>query len=317
MNKSMQVQKISQYVNLILPILALLSLNVAVSIGPNGWDMAQVPAMIIWQLRLPRALSAFAVGGLLALAGVLMQVLLANPLADPYILGLSGGASIAAITAMLFQMSTTSIATAAFLGATTATFLLLALAKITDTTKLLLTGAVLAAGFGAWVSLLLTTATVTRLPGMLFWLMGDLSNAEVPLPPLLLLFFSTILAWSLANSINLLTFGEIQARAFGVSTVSLRLILLLLSALCTAVAVTVAGSIGFLGLIVPHLLRLLCITDHRLLIPNAAWLGAALLVIADTVARTAIAPRELPVGAITAILGVPMFLLMLKTNTLR
>lgn len=301
-------------VNLILPIVALLSLVIALSLGPNGADWGQVPPMIIWELRLPRALCAFAVGGLLSVAGVLIQVLLANPLADPYILGLSGGAAVAVMLTMLSGISGNWIAAAAFLGASCATLLVFSLAKVTDTTKLLLTGVILAAGWGALVSLLLTLTTESRLPGMLFWLMGDLSNAETPLPPLLVLILSTILAWSLANPINLLAYGEMQARAFGVATKPLRLGLFALSALCTAAAVTIAGSIGFLGLVVPHLLRMLHITEHRQLFPSAAWLGGTVLVLADTLARTVIAPRELPVGVITAVLGVPVFLIVLKSN---
>lgn len=303
------------YSMVLLPIVAVLVLALALSIGPDGFDYGQVPTMVIWELRLPRALCAFAVGGLLALAGVLMQALLGNPLADPYILGLSGGAACATLLALLFDLPAAWLTWTSFAGAMIATLLIFGLARMRDPTRLLLTGVVLAAGWGALISLILALSPAARLPGMLFWLMGDLSDAEAPLSSLVVLTFSTVSAIVLAQPMDLLAQGETQALVFGVATTPLRNAMFLLAALCTATAVTVAGSIGFLGLIVPHLLRLLSISNHQRLIPNAVLLGGTTLLLADTLARTLIAPQELPVGVITALLGVPVFLYLLRRNS--
>jgi len=301
----------------VLLLLAAAALVLALGSGAAGLGWDRVPAVLIWELRLPRALCAFAVGGLLALAGTLMQVLLRNPLADPYILGISGGAACATLLALLLGLPAAWLTGSAFAGALGAMLLVFALGRVgsaPDSTRLLLTGVVLAAGWGALVSLLLALSPTARLPGMLFWLMGDLSDADTPLPPLLLLALGSLAALALARPLDLLLQGETQAAVFGVSTGTLRSAIFLLASLLTATAVALAGSIGFLGLVVPHMLRLLGATGHRLLIPGAALLGGALLLLADTLARTLTAPRELPVGVITALLGVPLFLYLLRRD---
>lgn len=297
-----------------LVALTLLTLALALSIGPAGLDWGDIPPALMWELRLPRALSAFAVGGLLALAGALMQVLLVNPLADPYILGLSGGASCATLLALLFGISSTWLAAAAFLGAVLATILVLGLASLGNPIRLLLTGVVLAAGWGALVSLILTLSPTASLPCMLFWLLGDLSDAEAPQLPLALLAISSLASLLIARPMDLLAQGELQALVFGVATVPLRITIFALSTLNTAVAVATAGSIGFVGLVVPHLLRLQGIDTHKHLIPGVVLLGGCLLLLADTLARILITPRELPVGVITALLGVPTFLYLLQRH---
>lgn len=306
-----------------LLLLTAMALALALGSGEDGIGFAlppsgsSIPARLVWELRLPRALCAFAVGGLLALAGALMQALLGNPLADPYILGISGGAACTTLLALLLEISPAWLTGSAFVGALAAMLLVFGLGRVGSApavTRLLLTGVVLAAGWGALVSLLLAVSPTMRLPGMLFWLMGDLSDANTPLLPLLLLFSGTLAALALARPLDLLVQGETQAATFGVATGGLRKMIFLLGSLLTATAVAIAGSIGFLGLVVPHMLRLLGATNHRLLVPSTALLGGALLLMADTLARTLAAPRELPVGVVTALLGVPLFLYLLHRD---
>lgn len=282
------------------------------SIGQGEAD-ALARTMVL-ELRLPRALSAFAVGGLLAVAGALMQVLLRNPLADPYVLGLSGGASIGALAAMLGGLGGLAISSSAFGGALLSTFLVFGLAHGSGgwtPARLLLTGVVVAAGWGAVITLLLALSPAERLPGMLYWLMGDLSYARTPGPPLLLLLATCVVVVPLGRSLNVLARGPQQAAALGVAVRPLEWGIYIAASLLTAAAVTTAGSIGFVGLVVPHLLRLLLGNDQRLILPACALAGGTLLVLADTLARTMIAPEQLPVGVITALLGVPTFLFLL------
>jgi iron complex transport system permease protein len=271
-------------------------------------------------LRLPRALSAFVTGALLSLAGALMQVLVRNPLADPYVLGVSGGAAVGALGSMLAGLGGAWLTGSAFVGALLAMALVFQLARSGGSwtpTRLLLTGVVLAAGWGALISLILTVSPAAPLRGMLFWLMGDLGYSSTPLPAALVLVLGLTVCWPLARDLNILQRGEIQAGALGVATGRIQLWLYLLASLFTATAVVQAGSIGFVGLVIPHLIRLLGINDHRLLLPAAALAGGGLLVLADTLARSLLAPQQLPVGIITALLGVPLFLYLLQRETTR
>jgi iron complex transport system permease protein len=311
---------------LTLGLLAVLALLLALMVGSVTVAATDLPAIlfgdgsgmqrdIVLQLRLPRALAALAVGGLLALAGVQMQVLLGNPLADPYVLGISGGAAVGALLALLAGGATLAVNSASLLGALGSMVLVFGLAHgrgVWSPTRLLLTGVVVAAGWGAVISFLLAVAPQQNLPGMLFWLMGDLSHADHPLPALLILALGLLLSLPLARNLNLLARGELQAGALGVSVAPLRLWLYLLASLLTAAAVTIGGSIGFVGLVVPHMLRLLVGSDHRLLLPASVLSGAILLLLADTLARTVIAPQQLPVGVLTALVGVPLFLYLLQ-----
>lgn len=309
----------------VLSLLTLSAFSLALGSGSQGFGLYAPfglghPAneqidILIRELRLPRALSAFAVGGLLALAGLLMQVLLRNPLGDPYVLGVSGGAAFAVLGAMLLGLPSAWMTGSAFGGALASMLIVFAVARVSGpggATRLLLTGVVLASGWAALVSLILALSPSARLPGMLFWLMGDLSDADAPLAPLLLLGIGSLAAFALARPLDLLQQGERQAAALGVSTGGLRAALFLLGSLLTAGAVTTAGSIGFVGLVVPHLFRLLGGSSHRRLIPGAMVLGGSLLLLADTLARTLTAPQQLPVGVITALLGVPIFLYLLN-----
>ncbi|MEW6165845.1 MAG: iron ABC transporter permease [Pseudomonadota bacterium] len=269
---------------------------------------------IVLDLRLPRALAALACGGLLALAGALMQVLLRNPLADPYVLGVSGGAGVGALVAMLLGLAAIGIAGLSFAGALAAMLLVFGLAHGDGSwtqTRLLLTGVVVAAGCGAVIALLLTLAPEQKIHGMLFWLMGDLSQVADPRPALAVLAVGILLALPFARELNLLARGADQAAALGVAVPSLRRLVYVVASLTTAVAVTTAGSIGFVGLIVPHLVRLAIGNDQRLLLPASVLAGGSLLVLADTLARTVVAPIQLPVGVLTALIGVPVFLYLL------
>ena len=270
---------------------------------------------LVYGLRLPRALTAFAVGGLLGVAGVLMQVLLRNPLAEPYILGTSGGAAVAALIAMSVGMGSVVVDVAAFGGAMAATLLVFAIAQGTGSwtpTRLLLTGVVLAAGFSAATTLILALSPDQNLRGMLFWLMGDLSFAFDPERPLILLLILVIAGTLAARHLNVLARGELQAAIVGLPVRGFRYLIFAAAALATALSVTAVGVIGFIGLVVPHLVRIVAGSNHRVVLPASALAGGSLLVIADTLARTIMAPRQLPVGALTAAIGVPLFLVLMS-----
>jgi iron complex transport system permease protein len=309
-----------------LGLLALAALAVALASGSASPGFAAMwqalrgaaPAPVeelIWSLRLPRALTALGVGGLLAVAGVLMQVLLRNPLAEPYILGTSGGAAVAALLAMLAGAGSGVIDAAAFGGALGATLLVFTVAHGTGSwtpARLLLTGVVLAAGFSAATTLLLALTPDQNLRGMLFWLMGDLSFAFSPSRSLVLLAVLLVAGVLAGRHLNVLARGELQAAILGLPVPAFRFAIFAVTSLAVAVSVTTAGVVGFIGLVVPHLVRLLAGSDHRIVLPASALAGGTLLVIADTLARTVAAPRQLPVGAITAALGVPLFLYLMS-----
>jgi iron complex transport system permease protein len=308
-----------------LTLLALVSIALALMVGSYRVAPADVLAVllggeagggeVVLQLRLPRALAGFACGGLLALAGALMQVLLRNPLADPYVLGISGGAGVGAMFAIMIGLPVLGVDGLAFAGALAAMFIVFGLAHGDGSwtqTRLLLTGVIVAAGCGALIALMLSIADDHKLRGMLFWLMGDLGQTSSPWPPLLALAVALAATMPFARELNLLARGLLQARALGVAVDRLRYVVYLLASLATAASVTTAGSIGFVGLVVPHLVRLATGNDQRLLLPASVLAGGSLLVLADTAARSIIAPQQLPVGVLTALIGVPVFLFLLS-----
>jgi iron complex transport system permease protein len=309
----------------LLLFLALASLLISLSSGSVSvsWQELQsvlsggggeLARQVILELRWPRAVAAFTTGALLSVAGTLMQVLVRNPLADPYVLGISGGAATGALLALLLGLGNLGLHSAAFCGALFSMLLVFSLSHGSGnwtTSRLLLTGVVIASGWGAVIGFLLALGPEQGLRGMLFWLMGDLSYASFPAIGLLVLAAGLLLAIAFGRSLNILTQGEQAASALGVSVTALRRSIYVLASLLAATAVTLAGSIGFVGLIVPHMLRLAGLRDHRLLLPAAALLGGCLLIIADTLARTLLAPRQLPVGVLTALVGVPLFLALL------
>lgn len=272
---------------------------------------------LVLDLRLPRALLAFATGAMLAIAGVLMQVLLRNPLADPYVLGVSGGASLAALLAMLFGIGTVLITSSAFLGALLSIFTVFVLAQGQGgwtISRLLLTGVVMASGWGALISFLLVVSPPDKVHGMLFWLMGDLSYDRPLTPGLVILLIGIVITLPLSRQLNVMVWGDQQAKSLGVDVRKLRLKIFFIASLLTAGAVSMAGGIGFVGLVVPHFMRLLVGNDHRILLPASALAGAILLIWADIAARTVMAPVQIPVGVLTALLGVPLFLYLLRRN---
>jgi len=269
---------------------------------------------VIMDLRLPRALTAFAVGGLLGLAGALLQVLLRNPLADPYVLGVSGGASVTALLALMAGMSAVMVDAAAGAGALAACALVFALAQGRGgwtPTRLLLTGVVVAAGAGSIVSLLLAMSDDTRLRGMVFWLLGDLTRGDRWGWLLTLLAAATLLCVALGRPLNVLARGETIAATVGLDVRRVRSVVFVLSSLLTGCAVSTAGSIGFVGLVTPHLVRLALGNDQRIVLAGSALLGGLVLMTADLASRLLLAPRQLPVGALTALVGVPIFLLLM------
>ena len=279
------------------------------------WPTDSIPHQIIWQLRLPRVSAAFACGGLLALAGALLQVLLRNPLADPYILGVSGGAAVGALLAMLLGWGFVLTNLTSLAGALTAIAIVFGLsfrAGDWNLYRLLLTGVVLSAGCTALTTLILTLAPAHDIKGMLFWLMGDISRAEELAPAWAMLIIVTVLSMLFSGSLNVLSLGQMKAKTLGVAVLPLQIGIYFCASLATVSALMLAGAIGFVGLIVPHAVRLLGINDFRWLLPLSVLSGGSFLTLADTLARTLWAPQQLPVGVLTALLGVPMLLILLS-----
>lgn len=308
-----------------LASLLLSSATGSVSMSLPEWfaalqDPASSHGEVIWRLRIPRAIAAWMVGALLALAGCLMQVLLRNPLADPYILGVSGGAAFATLLGITLGVTAAFLPALALMGALLSILIVFGLARGEGPwsgTRLLLTGVVTASGWAALISLVLALSPDNSLRGMLFWLLGDLSFATPGVASALALVVVYLVVSLLARSLNILAMGESTARLLGEETDRLLWLVYLLASVLTATAVSMAGTVGFVGLIVPHLCRMLSGPDHRTLVPVATLFGGCFLVISDTLARTLLAPRQLPVGVVTAIIGVPLFLLLLNRARLR
>ncbi len=283
----------------------------------HGLDGKDMNASLL-ALRLSRAGLAFVMGASLALAGVMMQALLRNPLADPYILGISGGAAVGALGAMLFTGVVWLIDSAAFLGAAGISVLLYVLARrdlqngmMGGSSSLLLTGVILSSGCMALVTLILSLAPEGRLRGMVFWMIGDLGGSEWRIFPCVMLGLALVYAIRVARAVNVLAIHAENAITLGVPVAPLRQSLFACAAILSASAVSNAGSIGFVGLIVPHACRFAFGPDHRILMPAAALAGGAFMVFADTLARSIAAPLQLPVGVVTALIGVPIFLVQL------
>jgi iron complex transport system permease protein len=283
-------------------------------------------AEIVLQIRLPRVFLAALVGAGLATAGVLLQALLQNPLADPYILGISGGAALGGVGALALGagvgLGAFSVPFLAFLGALAATVLLYLVAGSVGRApahSLLLTGIVFNA-FASSVIVFVTTATdLSRMAGIFLWLIGSIRLVDFWLIAGVALLLSLGLGVGIyhAYALNLLSQGDEMAAHLGVDVVRVRRRVLLATALVIGASVSVSGLIGFVGLMVPHLLRLVVGSDHRLLVPASALLGAGFLVLADTLARTLLAPTELPVGALTALVGGPLFIFLLRRELAR
>ena len=273
-----------------------------------------VSRQIVNELRAPRVFAAFACGGLLAIAGTLLQVLLRNPLADPYILGISGGAAVGALCALAFGMAALGVNIGALLGAVAAIALVFLLGwrgRGIGPERMLIAGVVLSAGFAAITSLFLVLAPAAQLHGMLFWLMGDLSRVVSADIVLIALVLVAIAALTMGHALDILNLGDTKAASLGLNVKPLQSAIFFLAALATTAVVVTAGPIGFVGLLIPHAIRLLGITRHRPLLVLATLGGGGFLVWADLIARSIAAPLQLPVGAMTALLGVPLLLLLL------
>ena len=308
---------------LTLVLVAVLALSVAVGAAHVSWSALaggdDIARVILFRIRLPRALAGMLIGATLAVAGVTFQTLLRNPLADPFILGVSGGAACGAAVASAFGLARVPglvplIAFAGACGATGAVFLLARRHGRTDATRLLLSGLVLNALFSALILIAFGLAPANDVNAALRWMIGTLSGATWNDAILLaVLFVAALVALVfVANDLRLLAFGEDDARARGVNVERIKLIGFGAASIITGAAVAVAGIIGFVGLLVPHLVRLVWRRDFRYLLPLCAIAGGILLVTSDLVSRIVIAPVELPVGAFTALLGVPFFLTLLR-----
>jgi len=325
-------------VTVLLAGLLAVSLLVGLAAGPSPLgsagalgalldaDASGPAADIVWRVRLPRVALGALVGAALACSGVLFQALLRNPLADPFVLGVSGGAALGGIVVLALAtplgLGYGAVPPAAFAGAVGATALLYAVAGSRarfSPTQLLLTGVVFNAFASAGIVFLASIAGLTEGTRIFLWLIGSLASAR----PEVLAWVAAFLAggvgfaWSLARSLNLLSLGVESAEQLGIEVERDQRIVLLATSLMVGAAVSAAGLIGFVGLIIPHLLRLIVGPDHRLLVPAAALGGAAFLVLCDTLARTLLGGRELPVGAITALAGGPVFLWLLRRQTQR
>jgi iron complex transport system permease protein len=328
-----------------LALLAALSLLVLLGAGLAGsvaLPLPELPAALaavargdaggmtatLLDLRLARACSAFATGAALALAGVMMQALVRNPLADPYVLGISSGAAVGALAALVLGAALWAVDLGALGGAVAISLLLYFLARrdlggsgrygVTgDASTLLLTGVVLASACMALVTLMLSVAPESRLRGMVFWMIGDLAGAGWRPWPWLVLAGALVFGLRRARALNVMALHAGAAATLGVDVGALRRFLFICSGLLTASAVTTGGSIGFVGLVVPHACRHAFGPDHRLLLPAAALSGGSFLVLADTLARTVLAPQQLPVGVLTSLIGVPVFLFQLHQLHLR
>ena len=305
---------------LILGAILAVVLLLAISFGATHVSWSDpLSRTILLRLRLPRVLLAAAIGATLAVAGVTFQTLLRNPLADPFILGVSGGAAAGAAIATALRWTRVpglvpAVAFAGALGATAAVFLLARRRDHTDPTRLLLSGLVLNAFFSAVILIAFSLSRQADLTAALRWMMGSLFGATwmqvaVVSVPLVIAFGVLVFV---ANDLRLLAFGEEDAKSRGVDVERLKLIGFGTASIITGAAVAVSGIIGFVGLLVPHLIRLVWRRDFRFLLPLCALGGAALVAGADLLSRTIVSSAELPIGAFTAILGVPFFLSLLR-----
>jgi iron complex transport system permease protein len=328
-------------VNLVLLLVLLLTIVISLCFGTIGiglgtvlkalvggfggaeHEMGQTLDTIILSIRLPRVLLAALVGCALSVAGSIFQALLRNPLADPYILGISSGSAVGAVLAMMLGLAATSfgLPLASFLGAIGTVVIVFNVGRMgrrVHTNTLLLAGVVINAFFGAVLMFLVSISRTEALHDIIFWLMGDFSFAEyrgvlLALPYIVL---GVFIVYFFARRLNLIVAGEDEALQLGVDVERVKKYAYALASLVTAAAVSVCGLIGFVGLMIPHMVRLVLGPDHRLLIPAAGLWGGAFLVICDTLARSILAPMELPVGVITAAFGAPFFIYLLKTRSM-
>jgi iron complex transport system permease protein len=328
-----RVVRVSAFLGVLLVIVSLISMLVGPSqIGTSSllkaffpefysgeFSLSDMDKTILFSIRLPRIIFAGLVGAALAAAGVVFQGLLRNPLADPYILGISGGSAVGAIIAIVTGASAIPFGTPglSFLGALVTIILVSGIARTNrelQSNTLLLAGVIVNAFFSAVIMFLVSVSSNAKLHSIMFWLMGDLSlvvGDDIPVIALFLIVGFAVI-YMYARHLNLIVTGEETAMQLGVDVEKTKKILFLVASLVTAAAVSVSGIIGFVGLIIPHIMRMLLGSDHRLLLPSAALFGCSFLIVADTFARTIITPAELPVGVVTALCGAPYFIYLLR-----
>lgn len=308
----------------LLSLLALAAaIVVSLPLGSSGISvfdldsMSPVQRSILTELRLPRVLMAACVGAILAVCGVAMQAITHNDLAEPYLLGISSGASTGAVIAIMFSTWQWGIVVGAAVGGLTSFMLLMALLRHTraDATRVVLTGVLVGFLFQSLTSLVVTAsgnAESTR--GIMFWLLGVLSAARWNTLIVVAIAGAVglVVLWLLSRHLDALTLGDATAHTMGVPVVAVRYTVLIVVSLLTAATVAAVGAIGFVGLIVPHAVRMVQGPLHARLIPVAAIVGALFMVIADAIARVLFAPQELPVGVITALIGMPVFFIILR-----
>ncbi|HSI89224.1 MAG TPA: iron ABC transporter permease [Pyrinomonadaceae bacterium] len=307
----------------ILTLMLVGAIAVALALGSESvsWFDADGPGRtILWEIRLPRVMLGAFVGASLAVAGASLQALLRNPLAEPYLLGVSNGAALGTLIAfVLFEGAPFARPAFAFVGAGVATFAVYQMAQSRagmNVERLVLSGVIVTTFLSSIIVLLTSLLDAARLRGYTFWLLGDLSQAtfDGAYMTMAAAVAGTILLTSQARALNLMMIGERDAFDHGVEVGRVRFIVFGTSSALVGTAVAASGSVGYVGLIVPHLVRLAIGSDNRLVVPFSAVAGAIFVVLADTVSRTAIAPRELPVGAITALIGAPLFIYLLRRN---
>lgn len=289
--------------------------------GQTWWN---TKAIILLKVRLPRILLACMVGGALAVSGVVLQALLRNPLADPYILGVSSGSALGAIIAILLGLNITigalpSIPLFGFAGGLFTILFVYHISKIhrkISIQTMLLVGVVTGAILAAIIMFITSIADPHKVQGIIFWLMGSLSSQEYPMVAIVSFYVivGILILLYHARGLNLLVLGEDSATQLGLEVERTKKIAFIGASLITGAAVSVSGLIGFVGILIPHLMRMIIGSDHRLLLPAAGLFGSIYLVLADTLARTLMAPTEIPVGVITAICGGPFFIYLLKTK---
>jgi iron complex transport system permease protein len=320
-------------ISLVLACLLAAAMVAGLAVGSSGTSFGSIwtalfsdgsnPSMqatIIWRLRLPRVILAALVGAALSLGGLVFQALLKNPLAEPYILGISGGSAIGAIIGILLGLSRIpGVGLTAFAGSLATLVLIIAISSgraVVVKDALLLAGVMVNAFCSAVIMFLLSITHDNRLHNIIFWLMGDLSASQIHhvgvLAAVLLPCFLVIFLYS--NRMNLLALGSDMAASMGVNVRQVTLVLLVVTSLMISSTVSQCGLIGFVGLVIPHLLRLLCGPDHRVLVPACMIGGGAYMVVCDLLARVLPAQGEMPGGVITAMIGAPLFIILLRRS---
>lgn len=284
------------------------------------FNLSETERSILFDVRMPRVLLGACVGASLAVAGASLQASLRNPLAEPYLLGVSNGAALGTLLAFVFLESVPAARPfLAFAGATVATFAVYQMARSRSgmsVERLVLSGVIVTTFLSSIIVLLTSVLDAARLRGYTFWLLGDLSQATYQgfYVSLAASVIGTIILSSQAKALNLMMVGERDAFDFGVEVGRVRMTVFAMASVLVGTAVAASGSVGYVGLIVPHMVRMVVGSDNRMVVPLSAFAGAIFVVMADTLARTAIAPRELPVGAITALIGAPLFIYLLRRN---